>query len=453
MTPSFADFIPVRRETLATIRPRVDTDANAGIDPTSDRYIDLTPGGFYWDVTQAILLEVERLWDMASTEVPAVAFLTYAWGEYLDLHGEVLNRPRKEATKASGTVTFTGDEGTVIGTGVQVGTAQVDPEQDPVVVATTESGTIPVAGTLDLAVEALESGAAGNVAANTLTQVLTPIAGATGVTATNAQALLGGQEVESDELYRARLLLEFAGTQGAGTTADYERWALAYTGVGFVTVEPNWQGPGTVRVVVMDSGNDPVPASVVEGLQAQLDPWAASTTLAGDTTFPTATVTVASTADFATSGRFYVGGNAVSYTGKTATTFTGCTGGTGTVLAGSAVTQGGSGEGLAPIGAEVLVATGSVVAINVVATVVHRTGYSLDGAGGTGATRGAIEAALATYIDRLPPGEDVILNHVEAVFFRVEGVYNVTGLTLNGSAADVALSPLQVAQLGTVTLT
>jgi hypothetical protein len=106
----FADFLPVRREDLATIRPRVDADMVAGDPPQSA--LDLTPGLPAWDLTQAILLEVERLWDFAATEVPAVMFVTYAWGEYLDMHGEVLNLPRKAAAPASGVVRFTGVNGT-----------------------------------------------------------------------------------------------------------------------------------------------------------------------------------------------------------------------------------------------------------------------------------------------------------------------------------------------------
>jgi hypothetical protein len=141
--PSISDFVPIRRETLATIRPRVDADANPGLVPADVNFIDTTPGGFYWDLTQAILLEVERLWDYASVEVPAVMFLTYAWGEFLDEHGENLGLPRKDEARATGTVTFTGTAGTVIAIGFEVATEQVDPEQDPVAVVTTASGTLP----------------------------------------------------------------------------------------------------------------------------------------------------------------------------------------------------------------------------------------------------------------------------------------------------------------------
>jgi uncharacterized phage protein gp47/JayE len=188
-------------------------------------------------------------------------------------------------------------------------------------------------------------------------------------------------------------MLELSAPQGAGNIGDYQRWALAYPGVGYASVFPLWNGPGTVRVIITDPRNGPVPPAVVTGLQVELDP----------------------------------------------------------------VTQ--QGRGLAPIGANVTVATPTSLAINVAATpspagVRHRKGYSLDGGAGTKVTRARIESALREYVDALRPGEDVMAQHVEAQFFRVRGVFNIVSVTLNGGAvgANVVVGDLQVATLGTVTL-
>jgi hypothetical protein len=72
---------------------------------------------------------------------------------------------------------------------------------------------------------------------------------------------------------------------------------------------------------------------------------------------PVATLNVADTTDFPSSGTVYVGttGQAVAYTGKTGTTFTGCTGGTGTLASGSVVTNVNSkGQALPVVGIDVL---------------------------------------------------------------------------------------------------
>jgi uncharacterized phage protein gp47/JayE len=199
---------------------------------------------------------------------------------------------------------------------------------------------------------------------------------------------LGGADVESDEDLRDRILFEFQG-QGAGSEADYKRWALSRPGVGRVDVLANWDGTGTVNVVLMTADGDPVSSAVVADVQSYLDP---------------------------------VGGQA---------------------------------KGVAPIGAEVTASTPTALSVIVAATVQHKQGYSLDGAGATIATGDAITAALADYINGLATGEDVIYDHAKAQVYRVDGVYKVTAFTVNGGSADIAVatSPPQVASFSSATLT
>lgn len=67
---------------------------------------------------------------------------------------------------------------------------------------------------------------------------------------------------------------------------------------------------------------------------------AGETTITENVTLPVATITVASTTDFASSGTVTIAGMAITYTGKTSTTLTGCSGGFGEVKVGEPVTQG-----------------------------------------------------------------------------------------------------------------
>lgn len=67
---------------------------------------------------------------------------------------------------------------------------------------------------------------------------------------------------------------------------------------------------------------------------------AAQTTLTGSTTLPSATINVASTTGFPTTGTVTIGTQLVSYTGTTGVTLTGATGGTGTFPTGTTVTSG-----------------------------------------------------------------------------------------------------------------
>jgi uncharacterized phage protein gp47/JayE len=378
------DFTPVFQETVDRIRARVNADANAGIDPLDPSFLDTTPGGFWFDITQALVLELDRLWDALGSEVVAASFPAYAWGTYLDEHGLTVGLIRKDAAPAVGSVTFTGAAGTLLATGVQVGTQQTAPDADPVAFATTAPATIPVGGTIVVPVQAVEAGTAGNVAALAVSVLLSPVSGITAVS--NVQAISAGADVESDEAFRDRVLLAYQGAQGSGTVADYLSWALSYPGVGNASVFPLWAGAGTVRVIVTDDLNRPVPGAVVTGLQNLLDPVA------------------------------------------------------------------GQGRGLAPIGATVTVATPTTLTVNVTATVVTASGYSLTGTAGTIAVGPAATTAVRAFIDSLAPGQTVVLEAVKSRFFSIPGIVDVTAATLNAVAANLTVGATQVALTGTVVL-
>lgn len=451
--PDLTDFTPLASETVASIRARVDADVNAGLSPTDPDYVDTVEGGMFWDLTQCMILEIGRLWDFVSIEAIAATYPAFSWGDYLDLHGDIVGLTRKDASLATGFVTF--DAGApvatalIVSTGTLVGTTQQSADDEPISFRVTAGGTIAIGQqTIILPVAAEEVGSGGNVAANQVDQLLSPVDGI--ATVTNALALSGGADVESDETFRARILLDWRGSGGAGTQADYRRWALAYPGVGFATVEPVAFGAGTVSVVVTDANNRPFAGTTeVTAIQQLIDPPQASTTSVGAQTLPVGTVNVVSTSGFDAIGKFIAktpsGPQVVAYTGKTGTTFTGCTGGSGSLPAATLIIQGGKGEGLAPIGAIVAVSTPTLKAITVAATVTCDTGYSLDGASGTIAIRADVEAALRDYLERLPPGEDVIYNHVLARFFAVTGVIDVSSLTVNAGTSNVTVASGEVA--------
>lgn len=271
---SFIDFLPISEETVEDIISRMDADVNAGVDPNDSAFTDATEGGFYADLRTMSALELERLKDYASTVVPAVMFPALAFGDYLDEWGVTLDVERKDEVKATGEVTFEGTDGTFVATGTEVATEQVSADEDPISFVTTSDGTI-TGGDVTLPVEAVVAGATGNVAIGAISVPVSPVSGPGGeplTLVTNAEATSGGADIESDALYRSRLLLEFQPGQGAGTIADYEKWALDYDPVGYATVVPLASGPGTVELIVSDQDNNPVSGTVLTGLKALLDP-------------------------------------------------------------------------------------------------------------------------------------------------------------------------------------
>jgi uncharacterized phage protein gp47/JayE len=386
---------PLSVDTVETILGRIVADQNAGIDPNDPSFLDLTPGAIANDFDVAFSIEIDRLRDFASNEVPRTGIPTLAQGPFLDAHAEANGLARKEANPADGLVTFTGAAGTIVNTGVVVATEAPAPDANGQAFQTTAGGTVDSSlgggqGVVMLPVVAQLAGSAGNVLSGAISQLNTGVGGITAVT--NALPMSGGADVESDSQLQDRLGNALAGTQGAGTISDYQRWFLAIPGVGNVSVQSNWAGTCTVRVMVTDENNNPLSTAFIAAQQAAWDPNA-----------------------------------------------------------------NGDGSGLGPIGHILTIATPVGLAVTVAATVTFNSGYSYDGTAGTRAIRANIVAAIQAYISSLPAGGYVILNKVLAAILDVEGVANVSvagssALKLNGTAADLPISSADVALFSTATL-
>lgn len=110
-------------------------------------------------------------------------------------------------------------------------------------------------GLVDVAAESVvgETGAGTNVASGTVELIDTEIPGIEAVS--NAAAMTGGSDEETDTAYIERILEEAQKRAGAGNVADYVGWAKSVSGIYGATVVPEWNGPGTVRVVVSGADN------------------------------------------------------------------------------------------------------------------------------------------------------------------------------------------------------
>jgi len=268
-TPDDPDRPTLSGEDLDRIRARLAARVNLGLDPASPAWLDAIAGSIFGDLEGPAALEVDQLYDFADVIARAVIPST-AFGVYLDEWAESLGLERKDEAYAGGAVTFTGAPGAIIAPGQQVTTTAIGPDGDPIAFQVVEGGTIGGGGALDLVVLAVAAGAAGNVSAATVTIPSPAVEDVTAVS--NPAAMTGGADVEDDEQLHRRVDGALSGSVGAGNISDYERWGLAYPGVGFVTVRPVARGPGTVDVYVTDIDNAPMPSPAVDGLQAQLDP-------------------------------------------------------------------------------------------------------------------------------------------------------------------------------------
>ncbi|RTE09298.1 baseplate J/gp47 family protein [Paenibacillus whitsoniae] len=94
------------------------------------------------------------------------------------------------------------------------------------------------------------------------------------VSATLSDVLIPGAGRESDASYRARFFSEVREPTTSGNKANYKKWALEVDGVGGAQVIPLWDGPGTVKVIIIDTNKQPASPALVSNVQAYIDPGA-----------------------------------------------------------------------------------------------------------------------------------------------------------------------------------
>lgn len=224
--------------------------------------IDDMENGFPWDFTKPTALEKAEMLEFHLVETLKIMFPMWAYDEWLDYHAKGRGITRKPANAASGELLITGISGTTIPAGFKFA-APATADTPAIEYQTTEKYTIGEDGTVRVQITAVEAGPKGNVPANTVTLMMTPIKGITSVT--NEAAITGGTEVESDDELRNRIMEIDAASEASfvGSDGDYKRWAEEVPGVGTALVMPEWAGPGTVKVVVIDANGQPANQAII----------------------------------------------------------------------------------------------------------------------------------------------------------------------------------------------
>lgn len=185
--------------------------------------------------------------------------------EFLDWHGARWKVTRKEASKATGTVRFTGVDGSLVPLGTII------QRVDAVQYETTLAGAI-AGGQALIAAQAVVAGQAGNTAINTALTLGSPVPGVVAAATANT-AFSNGSEIEGNESYRARILARIRKPPQGGSKPDYVAWALEVAGVTRAWPYPGEQGAGTVVLrFVRDGDATPIPdAAEVAAVQTYVD--------------------------------------------------------------------------------------------------------------------------------------------------------------------------------------
>lgn len=236
---------------------------------------------------------------------------------------------------------------------------------------------------------------------NEYTGPILPITAIPGLTSAQiTDILVPGDDTETDEAYRERVYEALNDRPFGGNIAAYRQEILAIDGVGAVQVYPTWNGGGTVKCVILGA-DDFLPASptLIENVQNAIDP----------------------------------------------------------------PPNQGLGLGMAPIGAQVTIATATEVQIDITATLLLASGYDIE------QVRQAVQQQLENYLLSVRQEWDtnvsatgvqyaanVYVARITAAIVGATGVVNVNALTVNGENEDIELTETgtvqQIPVLGTVTL-
>ena len=156
---------------------------------------------------------------------------------------------RKQPTIAAGAVTLTGAPGESIESETRL---QSISGVEYLVMETVEIGE---EGEVIAEVEATTAGRAGNVEAGAVLSFVSPLAGVDSE-AVSENGIAGGADLESDESLRSRMLREIQDPPQGGSKADYERWALQVGPITRAWCFPIYNGPGSVRVYVVNDNHE-----------------------------------------------------------------------------------------------------------------------------------------------------------------------------------------------------
>ena len=211
--------------------------------------ISILEGDIFWDATRPSAEEIARIKNIDMQSILELAFTQSSTGKYLEYIGETKGKFKNPPTKSMGYVKFKGNPNTFIPNGSRISTVS-DDVKETIEFETIESAQINETGEVVVKIRCLIPGIIGNVKANTINVLVSQINGIKEVT--NEDDLIGGTNIEDEEHFRERIMEAEQNDFLSGSDSDYERWAKEVDGVGQAYVIEEWNGPGTVKVLILD---------------------------------------------------------------------------------------------------------------------------------------------------------------------------------------------------------
>ena len=192
-------------------------------------------------------------------------FPTTATGKYLDYHCAERGVTRKQGTKATGVVTFSLDYVLSSDVPVPKGTVVSTSGENPLRFVTKNYSYIPVGKTyVEIPVEAESVGKKYNLAPQKIITLVSQVPNVYSVV--NVGAISGGEDKETDDELRNRLMFIYKHHNNGTNIAFYKSLAESMEGVYSAGVVPKNRGTGTVDIFISKKG-EMADATLVSNVQ------------------------------------------------------------------------------------------------------------------------------------------------------------------------------------------
>lgn len=223
--------------------------------------IDKREGSIIYDaIAPAAMVNAQQSLSLAN--IIRETYIKTAQGEFLDYRAVEHGTNRYTATNTEVKARFKDDDGNPVN--VNVGDRFASIAESPIfytVIKANDDGTAEM--------QAEEAGTSAN---SYLGQILPVTPNDNLAWAEIAEITIPAKDEENDEHLRARLLNSNSWVAYGGNVADYLDMTSKISDVGATQVYPTWDGPGTVKLVILNNDLMPASQTLVKKVKEEIDP-------------------------------------------------------------------------------------------------------------------------------------------------------------------------------------
>lgn len=223
--------------------------------------IDKREGSIIYDaVAPAAMVSAQQSLSLAN--IIRETYIKTAQGEFLDYRAVEHGTNRYAATNTEVKAKFNDDDGNPVN--VEVGDRFASIAESPIFYTVIKANGD---GTAEMQAE--EAGTSAN---SYLGQVLPVTPNDNLAWAEIVEIAIPARDEENDDHLRARLLNSNSWVAYGGNVADYLDMTSKISDVGATQVYPTWDGPGTVKLVILNNDLMPASQTLVKKVKEEIDP-------------------------------------------------------------------------------------------------------------------------------------------------------------------------------------